>query len=103
MGTESYEADVEGEPRGFDATHRVRVGEDAERPSVAAAEAIAGAKGSFPEPGTLYRAIDPDALDALFESRPNGASRSGGVVSFDAAGCVVTVHADGTVIAAALG
>lgn len=39
----------------------------------------------------LYAAIDPDALDSLFNER------STGTLTFEYCGCVVTVHTAGTV------
>ncbi|MFB6302800.1 MAG: HalOD1 output domain-containing protein [Haloferacaceae archaeon] len=77
-----------------------RVGEDADRPSVAVVEAVTRATGERPEAGALYRAIDPDALDALFAARTDGSARDDGTVSFVVAGCVVAVHSDGKVTAA---
>jgi hypothetical protein len=35
--------------------------------------------------------LDPDALDALFDSRADGAPRTGGHLSFIFSGCSVTV------------
>lgn len=80
----------------------VSVDGDPDRPSVAVMEAVRRATGEPPEPGTLYRAVDPDALDALFAARTDGTRREGGMVSFSVAGCTVTVYADGTVTAAVL-
>jgi hypothetical protein len=45
----------------------------------------------------LYDAIDPDALNKLFDSELLGASRVEGNVEFAYAGCDVTVRADGRV------
>lgn len=82
-----------------DAVGRVRVGEDADRPSVAVVEAVARATGEWPASGELYRAVDPEALDALFADRPDGSARSGGSFRFVVADCAVTVDADGEVTA----
>ncbi|MFB6080898.1 MAG: HalOD1 output domain-containing protein [Haloferacaceae archaeon] len=80
----------------------VRIGEDADRPSVAVTEAIERATGERPDPETLCRAVDPGALDALFATRPDGSRRRGGTVSFVVGNCVVAIHADGGVTAAVL-
>ncbi|MFB6157055.1 MAG: HalOD1 output domain-containing protein [Haloferacaceae archaeon] len=87
---------------GDDAVCEVRVDGDPDRPSVAVMEAVRRATGDPPEPGTLYRAIDPEALDALFAERADGSRREGGMVSFPVEECTVTVYADGTVTAAVL-
>lgn len=85
-----------------DAVGRVRIGEAADRPSVAVVEAIERATGEPPASGELYRAIDPDALDNLFADRLDGSPRDGGTLSFVVGDCVVAVHADGRVTAAAV-
>ncbi|MFC4549492.1 MULTISPECIES: HalOD1 output domain-containing protein [Halorussus] len=46
--------------------------------------------------GPLYHAIDPDALDRLFETTRQ-ATRGVGRVEFSIAGCDVVVHGDGAV------
>lgn len=72
-------------------------------PSQAVVEAVADAEGidpvelSPPEYETLYDAIDPSALDALFAPRSNGADRADGTVVFPFCRYLVTVRADGTV------
>lgn len=43
--------------------------------------------------------VDPDALERLFSDRLDGSSRTVGRVSFSMLDCVVTVTADGRVIA----
>ena len=48
----------------------------------------------------LYDAIDPDALNKLFDSDVLGADRRDGSVEFAYAGCDVTVRADGRVTVA---
>jgi hypothetical protein len=45
----------------------------------------------------LYDAIDPDALNALFEPTRNGPSRDGGRVSFTVGEFAVDVHGSGNV------
>lgn len=46
---------------------------------------------------SLGEVLDPDALDALFAPRPDGAPRSGGQVTFEFYDHVVSVNADGQV------
>lgn len=72
----------------------------AEPPSVAAIRAVADAADVDPaELGTpLYDQIDPDALDALFDDRPNGTPRGSGHVTFSLLGYDVTVYSDGHVV-----
>ncbi len=62
---------------------------------VAALEAAAGydAAGGGE---TLYDAVDPDALDALFAETPRS-DRAGGCVRFPVAGVEVAVAADGEI------
>ncbi|WP_049925688.1 HalOD1 output domain-containing protein [Halopiger goleimassiliensis] len=72
-------------------------------PSRAVIEAVADAEGVSPAElcppayDPLHEAIDPDALDALFEDRADGAPRSTGSVSFPYCGYLVTVEEDGSV------
>ncbi|NHN47557.1 hypothetical protein G9464_08100 [Halostella sp. JP-L12] len=49
----------------------------------------------------LHDAVDPDALEALFENTDT-AARRGGEVSFESNGCRITVSATGDVSARAL-
>ncbi|MFB6281663.1 MAG: HalOD1 output domain-containing protein [Haloferacaceae archaeon] len=102
MAVEPFEAEAERDASDEPSVGRVEVGGAADRPSVAVVEAVARATGERPEPGTLYRAVDPDALDALFADRPDGSARTGGTLSFVVGDCVVAVRADGEVTAAAL-
>lgn len=75
----------------------------AKPPTRAVVEAVAEAEGVPSEelrPPTyepLHEAIDPDALDALFEDRADGRPRPGGTVTFPYCGYTVTVGADGAV------
>lgn len=46
----------------------------------------------------LYSAIDPDALDALFDTPTHSASKQCLTVSFEYAGCQVSAKARGTVV-----
>ncbi|WP_435177183.1 HalOD1 output domain-containing protein [Halorussus sp. AFM4] len=88
---------------GESAERAYRIG-PSERPSEAVLAAVRAATGrdvgSAPtgdeglEP--LYRAVDPDALDALFEPTAEGVQRDGRV-TFSYAGCTVTVSSDGVV------
>ena len=72
-------------------------------PTQSVIEAVADVEGVPPEElrppayEPLHEAIDPDALDALFANRADGAGRPGGRVSFSYCGYLVTVEADGTV------
>ena len=64
-------------------------------PSIRVVETVADALDADPtELGPLYEAVDPDALDALFESPERF---TGGCVTFAFEGCTVTVDADGWV------
>jgi hypothetical protein len=59
--------------------------------------AVAETTGNDPtEVGPLYRVIDPDALDRLFDATPTNA-RAAGRVEFTFAGCDVVVHGNGAV------
>jgi hypothetical protein len=79
--------------------------DDAERrsPTVAVIEAVAEAEGVRPEEvcppayESLYSAIDPNALDALFAPHVDGTPRSTGTISFRFAGYRVVVDHHGTV------
>ncbi len=71
---------------------------DAETPTEGVLEAVSAASGRpvVPDGPTaplppLYAAIDPDALDALFESVDG--TRPGPTISFEYFGCEVTVRA----------
>lgn len=68
--------------------------EKAGSPSVAVVEAVSKALGRPLRPGVLYEAIDPDALDRIFADRRGGQTRGHGYVSFELAGCSVTVTGD---------
>ncbi|OLZ41518.1 hypothetical protein A6E15_11225 [Natrinema saccharevitans] len=72
-------------------------------PSQAVIEAVAEAEGVPPEDlappayEPLHAVVDPDALDALFAARSEGADRPGGTVSFRFCSYDVTVDGDGRV------
>lgn len=100
MAAEPLDDVIGTEVASDDAVGHARVGGDADRPSVAVVEAVTRATGEQPEAGALYRAIDPDALDALFAARTDGSTRTDGILSFVVEDCVVAVHSDGTVTAA---
>jgi len=55
--------------------------------------ATLGADGATPGVDTF----DPEALDALFESQPDGRPRDAGRVEFDYYGYTVVVYGDGSV------
>lgn len=85
---------MESSTIGADST---RTDTHADNPSQAVVTAVADAKGVDPiDLPPLFGAIDPDALDALFESGAV-ASRQSGSVEFAYAGYLVEVAADGTV------
>lgn len=68
-------------------------------PSEAVVETVANLEGREPlglEP-PLYRVIDPDALDALFDSSAGDPSQSKTRVAFDYLGYRVVVEDDATV------
>jgi len=62
-------------------------------------ERVAAAEGTEPSQieEMLYERVDPDALDSLFESSPNGPTRERGNVQFPYHGYEVVVFADGEV------
>lgn len=71
-----------------------------EPPSRSVIRAVAGVQGTDPtELQPLYEAIDPDALDRVFDGT-QGRSRplADGAVSFRFAACQVTVRADGRTV-----
>ena len=63
-------------------------------------ERVAEAEGRDPteldEP--LFEVVDPDALDAIFESTENGPHRNAGTVDFEYQGYSVRVTAEGDVL-----
>lgn len=63
-----------------------------ESASTAVVRAVSAVEGRKPEslPPLAY-VLDPDALDALFESRSNGQPRTGGRLSFVYSGCRVSI------------
>ncbi|SIQ75707.1 hypothetical protein SAMN05421858_0307 [Haladaptatus litoreus] len=71
--------------------------EDDERPSIAVINAIADHEGSSPDEirPQLYDAVDPDALDSLFQPRVDGELRRGGRAVFTYRGYRITYESDG--------
>lgn len=65
--------------------------------SVTVVHAILDATGKDPMDVNLNDVIQPDALNRIFEPKPDGTLRSGGTVTFNVAGCRVTVHGDGEI------
>lgn len=60
--------------------------------------AVADAKDVDPlQLSPLYEAVDPDALERLFQAPPTGGDRAVGRVVFTIDGCEVVVHSDGDV------
>lgn len=67
-------------------------------PSATVIRAVANHAGQDPvDLPPLYEVVEPEALDKLFESLPNGVARDGGEVAFAYAGYRVTVSFDRTV------
>jgi len=67
--------------------------------SLAVVGAVATFRGIKPvDLPPLTEAVNPDALNRVFQSRPNGAPRTAGSVSFRYAGTEVTVHADREIV-----
>lgn len=65
--------------------------------SVAIAEAVATYRGTdATELEPLHYAVNADALERLFEPRADGL-RTGGSVTFEYSGCLITVAADGEI------
>ena len=60
--------------------------------STAIVRAVSAVEGREPRRlRPLADVFDPDALDALFDSRPNGEPRTGGRLSFVYSNCRVTI------------
>lgn len=67
--------------------------------STAVTHAIATIEGVDPERiESLSETINPDALDALFQPKLDGTSRSDGHISFTLHGYDVTVHSHGKIV-----
>ncbi|WP_435067630.1 HalOD1 output domain-containing protein [Haloplanus sp. C73] len=65
--------------------------------SVTVVHAVLEATGKDPMDVNLNDVIQPDALNRIFAPKPDGTLRDGGTISFDFAGCHVTVQGDGEV------
>ncbi|SDZ91969.1 hypothetical protein SAMN04488065_1220 [Haloplanus vescus] len=65
--------------------------------SVTVVHAVLEATGKEPTDVNLNDVIQPDALNRLFSPKHDGTPRRGGRVSFDFAGCHVTVYGDGEI------
>ena len=64
----------------------------------AVVETVAEATGTSPlDLPQLHSVVDPDALDSLFSGRPLGPTHGDGTVTFEFAGCIVSVNSHGTV------
>lgn len=73
------------------------IDDDAQKVSTAVIRAIADTSAIAPtELPPIYEAIDPDALERLFQRQMNGVPRRGGTVEFDYAGYSVRISFDRT-------
>ncbi|WP_135534598.1 HalOD1 output domain-containing protein [Halostella pelagica] len=73
----------------------------AETESATEAVVIATAEATDADPlelDPLFDAVDPDALNRLFESSDDGSDRPSGRIEFTYAGCDVSVYADRRVV-----
>jgi hypothetical protein len=76
--------------------------DDSEAVSHAVVEAVASARDTDPlELPPLYDAVDPDALNRLFDYEHAATSSATACIQFRMAECDVVVHRDGTVEATA--
>ncbi|PSQ15691.1 hypothetical protein BRD00_13610 [Halobacteriales archaeon QS_8_69_26] len=85
--------------RGADGTVRAQYDWAATPPPIAVAETVAVAldrKATAFEP--LYESVDPDALDALVQSKASSATPGEVTVTFPVADRQVTVHGSGEVV-----
>lgn len=80
-------------------TYRFDSNREKEPVSVAVVRAVSAVVNTpIAELDPLYEAINPDALNLLYESRHDGAPRrGGGKTIFTFNDCDVTVHADGEI------
>lgn len=69
--------------------YEIEPNESASTAVVRAVSAVVGREPSNLRP--LASVLDPEALDALFESRSDGQSRTGGRLSFVYSGCRVSI------------
>jgi hypothetical protein len=79
-------------------TYRVPNGQQTDV-GTAVVRAVAAARDTDPlDVSPLNDVVDPDALDALFQSKIDGSSRDGGTVQFALDGCDVTIESTGDVV-----
>lgn len=93
----SHAASQTGSTRVYRAEHDP---DSAANLSTTIAHAIADCMGVDVSDGsfTLYDAVDPDALDAIFRPRHDGTPRTGGHLTFFVNDYRVTVYADGEIL-----
>jgi hypothetical protein len=65
--------------------------------SVTVVHAVLEVTGKEPTAVNLNAVVQPDALNRIFGHQPDGTSRTGGTLSFELAGCRVTVTGDGRI------
>ena len=65
--------------------------------SVTVVHAVLEATGADATEANLNDAIQPDALNRLFGHKHDGTPRTGGTLTFEFSGCLVTVESDGEV------
>ncbi len=97
METHDHIPTEEGTDRRSTTTYRRDPEESPAEGVVSVVAAVTGADPTRMEP--LYEAIDPDALDRVFDSTGGDPGESPGTrVRFRYRGCVVTVHGDGRIV-----
>jgi len=65
--------------------------------SVTVVHAVLEVTGKDPTEVDLNAVVQPDALNRIFGHQPDGTARVGGTLTFELAGCRVTVTGDGEV------
>ncbi|MFC7172987.1 HalOD1 output domain-containing protein [Haloplanus litoreus] len=65
--------------------------------SVTVVHAVLEATGKEPTDVNLNDVVQPDALNRLFSHKHDDTARSGGTLTFEFAGCLVTVEGDGEI------
>lgn len=69
------------------------------RPSMLVIELLADVVGvDATDVGPIYEAVDPDALDRLFEDMPDGTARESGRVTFEVSDHTVRVYGSGRLV-----
>ncbi|MFB6102137.1 MAG: HalOD1 output domain-containing protein [Haloplanus sp.] len=66
--------------------------------SVTVVHAVLEATGKEPTDVNLNAVVQPDALNRIFAPTHDGTPRNGGTLTFDFAGCRVTVDGDGEIV-----